>query len=139
MLRTKSSARNTRCPLHALLAPCRGRYTSARTPRPSRPPPKRNFFTQQSVIFPLLFPRPPDAPLQGFQRDIDKARHRLLAVQGSLAEVSEENSGLRRELEAERVKMAAGSRRLEDAVERQEHALDGVRRDSVQLREQRDR
>lgn len=53
--------------------------------------------------------------------------------------MSEENAGLRRELEGERVKMVAESRRLADAVERQEHALVEVRRDSLQLREQRDR
>ncbi|CAM9589536.1 unnamed protein product, partial [Ectocarpus sp. 4 AP-2014] len=76
---------------------------------------------------------------QGFQRDVDNARHRLLTVQGSLAELSEENTGLRRELESERIKTVAGSRRLANAVERQDTALAEVRRDSVQLREQRDR
>ncbi|CAN0294888.1 unnamed protein product [Ectocarpus sp. 12 AP-2014] len=76
---------------------------------------------------------------QGFQRDVDNARHRLLTVQGSLAELSEENAGLRRELESERIKTVAGSRRLADAVERQDNALAEVRRDSAQLREQRDR
>eukprot|EP00752_Nemacystus_decipiens_P016427 g14684.t1 len=76
---------------------------------------------------------------QGLQRDVDNARHRLLTVQGSLAEVSEENAGLKRELEGERIKTAAGSRRLADAVERQDKALAKIRLDSVQLREQRDR
>ncbi|CAB1117240.1 unnamed protein product [Ectocarpus sp. CCAP 1310/34] len=76
---------------------------------------------------------------QGFQRDVDNARHRLLTVQGSLAELSEENAGLRRELESERIKTVSGSRRLADAVERQDNALAEVRRDSAQLREQRDR
>ncbi|CAM9617578.1 unnamed protein product, partial [Ectocarpus fasciculatus] len=76
---------------------------------------------------------------QAFQRDVDNARHRLLTVQGSLAELSEENAGLRRELESERIKTVAGSRRLADAVERQNNALAEVRRDSAQLREQRDR
>ncbi|CBJ48389.1 hypothetical protein Esi_0002_0169 [Ectocarpus siliculosus] len=76
---------------------------------------------------------------QGFQRDVDNARHRLLTVQGSLAELSEENAGLRRELENERIKTVAGSRRLADAVDRQDNALAEVRRDSAQLREQRDR
>lgn len=78
-------------------------------------------------------------PLQGLQQDVDNARHRLLTVQGSLAEVSEENAGLKRELEGERVKTAAGSRRLADAVERQDNALAKIRLDSAQLREQRDR
>lgn len=87
-----------------------------------------------------LLPSSPWCPRhQGLQRDVDKARHRLLTVQGSLAEASEENAGLRRELEGERIKTAAGSRRLADAVERQENALAGVRLDSAQLREQRDR
>lgn len=53
--------------------------------------------------------------------------------------MSEENAMLRRELESERIKTAAGSRRLADAVERQETALAEVRLDSAQLREQRDR
>ncbi|CAM9337046.1 unnamed protein product, partial [Hapterophycus canaliculatus] len=75
----------------------------------------------------------------GFQREIDGARHRLLTVQSSLAEMSEENTGLRRELESERIKTIAGSRRLEDAVQRQDNALVEVRRDSAQLREERDR
>lgn len=79
------------------------------------------------------------APLQGLQQGIDNARHRLLTVQGSLAEVSEENVGLRRELEGNRIKMAAGSRRLADTVERQDNALAKIRLDSAQLREQRDR
>lgn len=83
--------------------------------------------------------RPIPSPPQVFQRDIDNARHRLLTVQGSLAEAVEENTGLGRELEAERIKAAAGSRRLADAVERQEEALVQVRRDSAQLRDQRDR
>lgn len=85
----------------------------------------------------LLFPL--GAPLQGLQRDVDNARHRLLTVQGSLAEVSEENASLRRELEGERIKTAAGSRRLADTVERQDNALAKIRLDSAQLREQRDR
>lgn len=79
------------------------------------------------------------SPPQGFQRDVDNARHRLLTVQGSLAEAVEENTGLRRELEAERIKTAAGSRRLADAVERQEAALAQIRHESTQVREQRDR
>lgn len=77
--------------------------------------------------------------LQGLQRDTDNARHRLLTVQGSFAESVEENAGLKRELEAERIKAAAGSRRLADAVERQDAALAEVRLDSGQLRDQRDR
>lgn len=77
--------------------------------------------------------------VQTFQRDLDNARHRLLTVQGSLAEAVEDNAGLRREIESERVKSAEGSRRLADAVERHEVALDEVRRDSLQLRAQRDR
>lgn len=79
------------------------------------------------------------SPPQGFQRDVDNARHRLLTVQGSLAEAVEENTGLRRELEAERIKAAAGSRRLGDAVERQEAALAQIRHESAQVRDQRDR
>ncbi|CAM9600055.1 unnamed protein product [Laminaria digitata] len=75
---------------------------------------------------------------QGLQRDTDNARHRLLTVQGSFAESVEENAGLKRELEAERIKAAAGSRRLADAVERQDAALAEVRLDSGQLRDQRD-
>eukprot|EP00903_Cladosiphon_okamuranus_P009302 g8874.t1 len=61
---------------------------------------------------------------QGLQQGIDNARHRLLTVQGTLAEVSEENTGLRRELEGERIKTAAGSRRLADTLshQQQEHA-----------------
>lgn len=82
------------------------------------------------MFFPLV---------QNFQRDLDNARHRLLTVQGSLAEAVEDNAGLRREIESERVKSAEGSRRLADAVERHEAALDEVRRDSLQLRAQRDR
>ena len=78
-------------------------------------------------------------PLQGSQQDVDNARHRLLTVQGSLAEVSEENAGLKRELEGERIKTAAGSRRLADAVERHDDALAKIRLDSARLREQRDR
>lgn len=78
-------------------------------------------------------------PFQRLQQDVDNARHRLLTVQGSLAEVSEENARLKRELEGERIKTAAGSRRLADTVERQDNALAKIRLDSAQLREQRDR
>lgn len=62
-----------------------------------------------------------------------------MTVQGSFAESVEENAGLKRELEAERIKTAAGSRRLADAVERQDAALAEIRRDSGRLRDQRDR
>lgn len=78
-------------------------------------------------------------PLQGLQKDVDNARHRLLTVQGSLGEVSEENAGLKRELEGERIKTTTASRRLADTVERQDNALAKIRLDSTQLREQRDR
>lgn len=94
-------------------------------------------FTQPAHATSFLFSF--GAPLQGLQQDIDNARHRLLTVQGSLAEACEENAGLKRELEGERIKAAAGSRRLADTVERQEDALAKIRLDSVQLREQRDR
>lgn len=70
---------------------------------------------------------------------MDNARHRLLTVQGSLAQSVEENIGLRRELEAERVKAAGGSRRLRDAVELHSAALEEIRKESARLREQRDR
>ena len=56
-----------------------------------------------------------------------------------MAESVEENARLKRELEAERIKTAAGRRRLEDAVERQDAALAEIRRDSGHLRDQRDR
>lgn len=94
---------------------------------------------KQSITCPVCAPRHLCTSIQGFQRDVDNARHRLLTVQGSLAELSEENAGLRRELESERIKTVAGSRRLADAVERKDNALAEVRRDSAQLREQRDR
>ena len=84
-------------------------------------------------------PPPALPPLQGLQRDTDNARHRLLTVQGSFAESVEENAGLKRELEAERIKTATGSRRLADAVERHDAALAEIRRNSGHLRDQRDR
>lgn len=77
--------------------------------------------------------------LQGLQRDIEKLRRALLALQGSLADSAEENAGLRRELEVERVKVAASSRQLENSSERHESALEEVRNDSMALRRQRDR
>ncbi|CAM9742194.1 unnamed protein product, partial [Discosporangium mesarthrocarpum] len=75
---------------------------------------------------------------QGLQRDLDNARHRLLTMQGSLAESVVEVANRSQELESERLRAATASRRLQEAVDHHEEALKEVRGETRRLREQRD-